>query len=100
MGQMTQPCQNTEGSNGRKDQASILPGPPYCVTTSGQSNLTQGRIAAAHERFSRIRQVMPMYILHIERQKWLSWQSPLVAGYWQYLLFLGKPLKPPPYPIA
>jgi len=28
--------------------------------TSGQSNLTKSRIAAAHERFSRIRQVAPM----------------------------------------
>jgi len=30
-----------------------------CITSS-QSNLTQGRIAAAHERFSHIRQVVPM----------------------------------------
>jgi len=29
-------------------------------TTSGQSNLTQGRIAAANGRFNRIRQVPPM----------------------------------------
>jgi len=100
MGQMTQPCQNTEGSNGRKDQASFPRGPPYHVITSGQSNLTQGRIAATHEWFSRIRQVMPMYILYIGRQKWLPRQSPLVTGYWQHVHFVGKPLKPPPYPIA
>ena len=30
------------------------------ILTSGQSNLTQDRIAAAHERFGRTRQVAPM----------------------------------------
>jgi len=33
---------------------------------------------------------------YIESQKWLSWQRPLVAGYRQYLHFVGRPLKPPP----
>jgi len=27
----------------------------------------------------------------VERQKWLLWQRPLVAGYWQYLHFVGRP---------
>jgi len=31
------------------------------TSTGGQSNLTKGRIAAAHERFNRIRQVAPMW---------------------------------------
>jgi len=36
--------------------------------TSGQSNLTKGRIAAAHRRFDRIRQVTPMKIfIHQEK---------------------------------
>jgi len=30
------------------------------IITSGQSNLTKGRIAAAHGRFYRIRQVAPI----------------------------------------
>jgi len=37
--------------------------------TSGQSNLTQGRIAAGHGRFSRIRQVAPRCTPYIESQK-------------------------------
>ena len=45
--------------------------------TSGQSNLTQGRIAAAHGRFSRILQVAPMCTPYIESQKWLPWQHTL-----------------------
>jgi len=32
------------------------------IKTSGQSNLTKGRIAAEHERFNRIRQVTPICI--------------------------------------
>jgi len=48
--------------------------------TSGQSNLTYGRIAAAHGWFSRIRQVALMYIPYIERQKRLPWQRPVDAG--------------------
>ena len=47
------------------------------LITSGQSNLTQGRIAAAHGRFSRILQVAPMCTPYIESQKWLPWQHPL-----------------------
>jgi len=35
-----------------------------------------------------------MYTPYIERQKWLPWQCPLVAGYRQYLHFVGQPLKP------
>ena len=35
-----------------------------------------------------------MYTPYIERQKWLPWQRPLVAGYRQYLHFVGRPLKP------
>jgi len=57
---------------------------------------TWGCIAAAHKRFSCIRQVSPMYTPYIERQIWLPWQPPLVAGYQQYLCFVGRPLKPPP----
>ena len=52
-------------------------GIPVEVLTSGQSNLTQGRIAAAHGRFSRILQVAPMCIPYIESQKWLPRQHPL-----------------------
>jgi len=33
------------------------------VMTSGQSNLTTGRIAAGHGRFTGIHQVTPMYTL-------------------------------------
>ena len=64
-------------------------------TTSGQSNLTLGCIAAAHGRFSRIFQVAPMCTLYIESQKWLPWQRPLGAGYRQYLHSVGRPFKPP-----
>jgi len=32
----------------------------------------------------------------IKSQKWLRWLRPLVAGYRQYLHFVGRPLKPPP----
>ena len=46
------------------------------LETSGQSNLTSGRIAAAHGRFSRILQVAPMCTPYIESQKWLPWQRP------------------------
>jgi len=47
------------------------------MTTSGESNLTQGHIAAEHRQFSRIRQVAPMCTPYIESQKWLPWQHPL-----------------------
>jgi len=36
-----------------------------------------------------------MYTPYTERQKWLPWQRPFVAGYWQYLHFVRQPLKPP-----
>jgi len=36
--------------------------------------LTQGRIAAAQGRFSRIRQVAQMCTPYIKSQKWLPWQ--------------------------
>jgi len=36
-----------------------------------------------------------MYTAYIERQKWLPWQLPLVAGYLQYLHSVGQPFKPP-----
>jgi len=39
------------------------------LITSGQSTLTLGRIAPAHGRFNRIRQVAPMCTPHIESQK-------------------------------
>jgi len=35
-----------------------------------------------------------MYTAYTERQKWLSGQRPLVAGYRQYLHFVGRQLKP------
>jgi len=38
---------------------------------TSQSNLTQGRIAEAHGRFSHILQVAPMCTPYIESQKWL-----------------------------
>ena len=42
------------------------------MLTSGQSNLTQGRIAVAHGRFNRIRQVAPVHpISHM-----LPWAHP------------------------
>ena len=43
--------------------------PRAIITTSGQSNLTSGRIAAAHGRFSHIRQVAPMrtHLVHPSR---------------------------------
>ena len=47
------------------------------IITNGQSNLTQGRITAAHGWFSRILQVAPMCTPYIESQKWLPWQHPL-----------------------
>jgi len=68
--------------------------------TSWQSNLTQGRIAAAHGRFSHICEVVLTHTPYIERQKWLPWQRPLVAGYQQYLHIVGRPLNPPPTPIT
>jgi len=46
-------------------------------------------MTAAHGRFSHICQ---MYMLYTERQKWLPWQRPLVAGYRQYLHFLAGPV--------
>jgi len=51
------------------------------IVTSGQSNLTKGRIAAAHGRLSRIRHMAPMCTPYTESQKWLPWQRPLAAGY-------------------
>jgi len=39
---------------------SVLVGPKIITITSGQSNLTKGRIADAHGRFNRIRQVAPI----------------------------------------
>ena len=62
----------------------------------GQSNLTYGRIAATHERFSRIRQVAPMWPPYIESQKLVAMQRLLAAGYRQYLHLVGRPLKHPP----
>jgi len=41
----------------------------YKQVTSGHSNLTKGRIAAAHGQFSRIRQVAPMCTPYTESQK-------------------------------
>jgi len=45
--------------------------------TSGQSNLTQGCIAAEHGRFSRIRQMAPMCTPYIERQKMIAMATSL-----------------------
>jgi len=44
--------------------------PQNCPFTSGQSNLTKDRIAAAHGRFSRIRQMAAMctHLVHQSRQ--------------------------------
>ena len=68
----------------------------FVGVTSGQSNLTSGPIAAAQGWFSRIRRVTPICTAYIESQKkCLQWQRPLVAGYRQYLHFVGRPLKPP-----
>jgi len=66
------------------------------IITSGQSNLTKGRIAATHGRFSQYSpggaNVHPIH----RKPKRLPWQRPLGAGYWQYLHYVGRPLKPPP----
>ena len=54
------------GRGGVSEDVSISkPGPSFDLAihltiTSGQSNLTKGRIAAAHEGFNRIRQVALM----------------------------------------
>jgi len=42
--------------------------------------------------FTRWRHVHIIY----KRQKQLTWQCPLVAGYQQYLDFVRRQLKPPP----
>ena len=42
------------------------------METSGKSNLTQGRIAAAHGWFSRIRQMAPICTPYIESQKMVA----------------------------
>jgi len=46
------------------------------LATNGQSKLTQGRIAVAHGRFSRIRQVARMCNPIYRKPKWLPWQCP------------------------
>jgi len=35
-------------------------------------------------------------IAEVIAKKWLPWQRPLVALYWQYVHSVGRPLKPPP----
>ena len=70
------------------------------LITSRQSNLTQGCIAAAHGWFRCIRQMAPMCTPYIESQKRSPSRCPLVAAYWQYLNFVGRPLKPPSITIA
>ena len=66
------------------------------LITSGQSNLTQGRIAAAHGRFSRILQVAPLCTPYIESQKLLPWQHPLEPRNRLCLHQIAWPRKPTP----
>jgi len=61
------------------------------AATSGQSNLTCGRITAAHRWFSHIRQFVPMCTPYIESHKVVAMAMSLVAGYRQYLHFVGRP---------
>jgi len=68
----------------------------FLKETSGQSNLTWGRIATAHGRFSRILQVAPMCTPYIKSQKWLPWQHPLEPRNPQCLHRIAWPWKPTP----
>jgi len=56
------------------DRQTDIPTPAFTLITSGQSNFTLGRIAVAHGRFSRIRQMAPMCTPFIECQKCLPRQ--------------------------
>jgi len=68
-----------------------------------RSNLFDIRCIAATHRCSLVQSYSPgcanVHPIYRERQKWLTWQRPLVAGYRQYLHFVGRPLKPPPYQL-
>jgi len=61
-----------------------------------QSNLTQGRIAAAHGQFSHIRQMTPMCTPYTENQKWLPRQHPLVEGTGNICILLTNHANRPP----
>jgi len=60
----------------------------------GQSNLTQGCIAATHGRFGHIRQGTPMCNPYIESQKRSPWQQPLDTRSWLCLHRITWPRKP------
>jgi len=87
--------------------------------TSGQSNLTQGRIAAADGRFSRTRQVAPMcppmwaHWRHLanmtelvlpsahpspQRKRQIDWFSHFCTAHGRMSLYYKRPF-PPKYPI-